>query len=472
MSQTISAQHAEGNNFFRSKKYFDACKCYQLAIEEIPPENKVVLSTIYTNLSAAQLQIEKYAESIESATKAIELNPQNVKAYYRRGQALGCTLDWKDSYNDFLSAAKIQPKEKFWRDQMEFAKKQLLMKGYREAMSNDDDNLVITVPEDEPTQQVQLPEFTLDYVRQLMTDLFNNKLPPTRVVTHMISLMKDMNQQMANIVDLTQPGHIRIVGDTHGQYQDLLNIFKQFGEPSTDNPYLFNGDYVDRGSMGVEILLTLFAWKLYNPKCVYMNRGNHETMTMNSLYGFSRECTSKYNSNIYKQFSDFFNYLPLGHIINGKTLVIHGGLFRDQSITIKDINGMDRFSQPPETGPLNDILWSDPMEENGFAPSPRGVTSTFGPDVTEQFLQKNNLDLLIRSHQVQENGYGVMHNGKCITIFSAPNYIGQMDNKGAVVLMEYNEDLSLKDYKFQQFEAQPIPENYRPMKYANIPAFY
>lgn len=469
MAKILNCHHAEGNNYFRNKNYFEACRSYQRAIEEIPESDKTTLSIVYTNLSASQLQIEKVSEAIESATKAIELNPQNVKGYYRRGQALASTLDWKGCYDDFLEAAKIQRSEKFWRDQMEFAKKQYTMKCYREAMSSDnDDNKII--PE-EDTTVVEIPEFNIEYARSLMGELFNHKLPHPKVVKEMLSRMKDMNSKMANIVFLEQPGHIRIVGDTHGQFQDLLNIFKLFGEPSTENPYLFNGDYVDRGSMGIEILLTLFAWKLANPNCIYMNRGNHETIVMNASYGFSKECSSKYNSNMFTLFSDFFNYLPLGHVINKKCLVIHGGLLKDQNVTIDDINKMNRFGQPPETGPLNDILWSDPMEENGFAPSPRGVTSTFGPDVTEKFLKNNGLDLVIRSHQVQENGYCEMHNKKCITIFSAPNYIGQMGNKGAVILMNFNDDLTIKDYEYEQFDAQPIPNNYPPMKYASFGPF-
>ncbi|OHS98442.1 protein phsophatase-2A [Tritrichomonas foetus] len=193
---------------------------------------------------------------------------------------------------------------------------------------------------------------------------------------------------------------------------------------------------------------------------------------MNAMYGFERECTSKYSKTMFHTFSDFFNTMPLGHIINGKVLVVHGGLFSDQTVTIDSIQKMNRIGQPPESGPLNDILWSDPMEEKGLAPSPRGVTRTFGPDITEQFLERNNLELLIRSHQVQENGYGVMHGGKCITVFSAPNYIGQMGNRGAIVKLSFSDDLKLQKTEYEQFTAQPIPPNYMPMKYANLGSFF
>ena len=185
------------------------------------------------------------------------------------------------------------------------------------------------------------------------------------------------------------------------------------------------------------------------------------------MYGFENECKEKYSKAVFETFSKFFDTMPLGHILNDQVLVVHGGLFSDQTVDIAALQSKDRFGQPPESGPLNDILWSDPMEENGFAPSPRG-DGAFGPDVTQQFLDKNNLSLLIRSHQVQENGYGVMHNGKCITVFSAPNYIGQMGNKGAVVKLTFAEDGMLEKKEFEQFSAQPIPPKYPPMKYATL----
>lgn len=74
------------------------------------------------------------------------------------------------------------------------------------------------------------------------------------------------------------------------------------------------------------------------------------------------------------------------------------------------------------TGLMTELLWSDPMDEEGRAPSKRMTGLQFGPDVTKQFLDFNNLDLLIRSHEVRDGGYSIAHNGLCVTVFSAPNY--------------------------------------------------
>ena len=83
-----------------------------------------------------------------------------------------------------------------------------------------------------------------------------------------------------------------------------------------------------------------------------------------------------------------------------------------------------------------ELLWSDPGPEPGRQPSKRGVGVAFGPDVTKNFLRDNGLDLLVRSHEVKEEGYAVEHDGYCITVFSAPNYVDQMGNLGAFIRFE------------------------------------
>jgi serine/threonine-protein phosphatase 5 len=189
---------------------------------------------------------------------------------------------------------------------------------------------------------------------------------------------------------------------------------------------------------------------------------------LNAIYGFERECTSKYDQGIYEECAEFFNTLPLGHLINGEVFVVHGGLFSDPKMTIRKFQSVNRFRQPPEEGPFNDLLWSDPMDHRGLAASPRGTTKLFGPDVTEKFLQDNQISLIIRSHQIQDGGYALHHGGKCVTVFSAPNYIEQVGNKGAVCHITFVKDGSLKPPKFTQFVAQPVPPKYRAMKYASL----
>ncbi|WAR19748.1 PPP5-like protein [Mya arenaria] len=191
-----------------------------------------------------------------------------------------------------------------------------------------------------------------------------------------------------------------VCGDIHGQYYDLLNIFKINGMPSESNPYC---------------IFTLFSLKLLYPNHFFMARGNHESFTMNQMYGFEGEVKHKYTQKMAELFTEVFNWLPLCHCINEKILVMHGGLFKDETVTLDDIRKCDRNHQPPEQGVMCDLLWSDPQPQCGVSESKRGTGTQFGPDITKRFLQRNKLDYVIRSHEVKAQGYEVAHDGKCIT---------------------------------------------------------
>lgn len=275
MSEQAAIERAKGNVFFRENKIFEALRCYEAAVALCPQTEKKELSILYSNLSNAQLKVEKTNEALESAAKAIEYDETNTKAYYRQGLALQSSLDFKGAYDSFLAAAKLQPNVKFWREKMGEAKNALMGIKLREAMSSD--NLLEEKQierEESVINTSPIPEFTVEYARQLMDEMSQDKRPQPHIVLEMLRRMKEINLKMDNIVKLERKGLIRVVGDTHGQYQDFRHIFSMYGEPSSENPYLFNGDYVDRGSMGIEIVLSLFAWKLAIPDSIYMNRGN------------------------------------------------------------------------------------------------------------------------------------------------------------------------------------------------------
>lgn len=202
-----------------------------------------------------------------------------------------------------------------------------------------------------------------------------------------------------------------------GQYFDLMELFRLNGKPTDKHWYLFNGDFVDRGSWSTEIALLLYANKWLRPKNFFINRGNHETDDMNRAYGFEGECKHKYNERIFKLFSESFSALPLATLIGHKFLVLHGGLFSDDNVTLNDIRKLDRHKQrqPGQAGLMMEMLWTDPQKEPGRGPSKRGVGMQFGPDITKRFCDKNGLEAVIRSHEVRMEGYEEEHNGKCIT---------------------------------------------------------
>ena len=272
-----------------------------------------------------------------------------------------------------------------------------------------------------------------------------------------------------------EEGHFTICGDTHGQFYDLLHIFEVGGFPSKENPYLFNGDFVDRGSFSFENVITLLAIKLACPDGLYMLRGNHETKNMNKLYGFEGEVIFKYDSAVMNQFSTVFNWLPIAAVISNNNsasplsvFVVHGGLTTHAApdgvgvgaLHLSEIETITRGREPPESGYIADLLWSDPHILPGRSFSKRGLGFSFGPDYTAAFLKKNKLEYLIRSHEVRDEGYSLEHDGKCITIFSAPNYCDQLGNKGAYV--RFGEAMIPQ---FTKFECSPHP-NIPPMRYA------
>lgn len=180
-------------------------------------------------------------------------------------------------------------------------------------------------------------------------------------------------------------------GDVHGQYYDLMNIFKINGNPSEENPYLFNGDFIDRGSFSVEVIMLMLAWKVCFPQHFFMSRGNHEAKQLNKMYGFEGEVKAKYDVKTYDLFSQLFCHLPLGHVINRKVMVCHGGLYSKDGIKLRQIADVHRKREPGDEGIMVETLWSDPCDMNGRHPSKRGVGVMFGPDVAARFLDDNGL---------------------------------------------------------------------------------
>ena len=238
------------------------------------------------------------------------------------------------------------------------------------------------------------------------------------------------------LLELKAP--IKICGDIHGQFYDLLRLFEFCGYPPK-NKFLFLGDYVDRGKQSIETICLLFAFKIKYPNSLFMLRGNHESSQINRIYGFYDECKRRYNIGIWKLFGDIFNHLPISAIIDKKIFCIHWGL----SPSLKSINQIKEMKRPfeiPESGLLCDLLWSDPIEKTkGWKENDRGISFVFGKDVVLEFLKKFNFELICRAHQVVENGYQFFANRSLITIFSAPNYCGEFDNAGAIM----NVDISL-----------------------------
>eukprot|EP00270_Netrium_digitus_P000145 TRINITY_DN10163_c0_g1_i1.p1 TRINITY_DN10163_c0_g1~~TRINITY_DN10163_c0_g1_i1.p1 ORF type:complete len:491 (-),score=96.34 TRINITY_DN10163_c0_g1_i1:178-1650(-) len=477
MVETVNLQRAEelkklANQAFQEHKFIKAVELYTEAVE-VSPKNAV----LWANRAFAHCKLEEYASAVEDATKAIEFDSGYVKGFYRRGTAYLAMGKFKDALKDFRQASKISPRDPDARKKVQECEKAVRDEAFRNAIAHPDFSgpygvkEVIVDPSDIEVEAsydgARLEgdnRVTLDFCKKLMEDFRNQKKLHRKYAFQILLQIRDYFKSQPTLVDVTIPDkkHFTVCGDIHGQFYDLLNIFSLNGLPSDDNPYLFNGDFVDRGSFSVECIFTLFAFKCLYPNGLFLSRGNHESKSMNKIYGFEGEVKSKFNETMVDLFTEVFCCLPLAHVLNGRVFVVHGGLFSKDGVTLDDIRGIHRFQEPPEEGLMCELLWSDPQPGRGRLPSKRGVGVAFGYDVTHKFLKENNLDLVVRSHEVKDEGYEEEHDGKCITVFSAPNYCDQMGNKGAFVKFE------APDMKpvFTKFSAVSHP-SVRPMAYAS-----
>lgn len=235
------------------------------------------------------------------------------------------------------------------------------------------------------------------------------------------------------LLELEAP--IKICGDVHGQYYDLLRLFEYGGFPPESN-YLFLGDYVDRGKQSLETICLLLAYKIKYPENFFVLRGNHECASINRIYGFYDECKRRFGIKLWKTFTDCFNCLPCAAVIDEKIFCMHGGLSPELT-SLDQVKRIVRPTDVPDTGLLCDLLWSDPDKDiDGWGENDRGVSFTFGEDIVAQFLHKHDLDLICRAHQVVEDGYEFFARRQLVTLFSAPNYCGEFDNAGAMMSVD------------------------------------
>ncbi|GLD93968.1 hypothetical protein PINS_up002573 [Pythium insidiosum] len=237
------------------------------------------------------------------------------------------------------------------------------------------------------------------------------------------------------LLELEAP--IKICGDIHGQYFDLLRLFEYGGFPPDAN-YLFLGDYVDRGKQSLETICLLLAFKIKYPENFFILRGNHECASINRIYGFYDECKRRYSIKIWKTFTDCFNCLPVAAVVDEKIFCMHGGLSPELS-QMEQIKLLLRPTDVPDSGLLSDLLWADPDKDiMGWGENDRGISFTFGADIVRQFLKRHDLDLICRAHQVVEDGYEFFAKRQLVTLFSAPNYCGEFDNAGAMMSVDEN----------------------------------
>lgn len=279
---------------------------------------------------------------------------------------------------------------------------------------------------------------------------------------HIIALTlacQDIVKKQPTVINVTPP--VKVFGDIHGQYDDLMRFFQYWKEPNDscngdilNTDYIFIGDYVDRGSFSLEVICLLMALKIKFPDKIWLLRGNHEDSLVNETFGFLEECKYRLKVDslqlkVYETMNLFFEYLPLAAIISDEIICLHGGVGQNlESIDIlRDIKRpltVVHEANSKIEQIVMDVLWSDPTESDdikGIQPnqsrdgSRYGNIVRYGPDIVQKFLDRNKLKMLIRAHECVMDGFERFCHGRLITIFSATDYCGRFKNAGAMLLI-------------------------------------
>lgn len=386
--EQADALKEEGNKLLAQCRYAAAVEKYTAAIEL--RENAIY----YANRAQAYIKMDFHGLAIDDANAAIRCDPKYVKAYYRRGSANFALGKPKLALKDFKAVYNIKPNDKDAAKKVALCDKVIKANMFSQAIECNYDNAVA------PTMDhtaIEVPDsykgprlnddgvVTKEFVMELMEYFKDQKSLHKRYVLQIMAKYKDIVESTPSLIHIQLPKHsessstgaedtrfknlcdendnrrrITVCGDTHGQYFDLCNIFRIGGLPSVNNPYLFNGDYVDRGSFSFENVFTLMCWKCVHPNCIYMLRGNHETKNMNKIYGFEGEVLHKYDKVVMGAFTHIFNNMPISACIQNTVFVTHGGLSTANhgAVTLEEISKIQRNREPTDAGLMSDLMWA------------------------------------------------------------------------------------------------------------------
>ncbi|KAK2946584.1 putative Serine/threonine-protein phosphatase [Blattamonas nauphoetae] len=326
------------------------------------------------------------------------------------------------------------------------------------------------------------PEFNVKRILQTLLSSANDStichsVIPEHLIFQLISTTESILKQQPVVIDLA--GNIKICGDVHAQFLDVVNLFKRFGSPDREN-YLFLGDIVDRGPQSIETICVLFCYKILFPENFFFIRGNHECASMNATFGFLEECLQFYSRSLWEAFNNCFSYMPIAAVIDDQILCVHGGI-SGETTSLETIRAIERPYSELTSALVRDLLWNDPhpsmmtkepsisqnhqltvpdcaddtvqLTEPPQPPplfsrnSQRGSSFYFSEQALDIFLTENNLQLLVRAHQTVARGFAVSTNLKCVTMFSAPNYAGVCTNRGGVMTINTGMHCSFKTFK-------------------------
>jgi len=239
-----------------------------------------------------------------------------------------------------------------------------------------------------------------------------------------------------------------VIGDIHGDLDTLVEILRYIDLDSAvkeDTVVIFLGDYVDRGDKQLETLLFISRLKaLYGERVVTL-RGNHEPPDSLPVYPHDYPYTLRARfggayERVYSLSKRIFDLLPYAAVYRGAAAFLHGGVPVFSTMECwEDVRCILNAEESERT--LEEILWNDPTEDPDieYAPSPRGAGYLWGERITEEFLRKAGVKVVIRGHEAVWEGYKLNHSSRVITVFSrkGPPYYNAYASALKVNLKEY-----------------------------------
>ena len=300
-----------------------------------------------------------------------------------------------------------------------------------------------------------LEEVNPNLNRQVENLFFPNKDVAINYMKMVANKAEEIFTKESRVLSLTSPCYI--FGDIHGNLKDLLIYSQNIWKTSpfvNQSKFLFLGDYVDRGSYGVECIIYLFCMKILAPNNFFLLRGNHEVREIQEQFSFQRECDTRYNDELWEIINMAFDRLPLVAIMDEKVFCAHGGI----PVSVNTIAQIRSITSPLDNPLLQsieawEILWNDPiskvdfdrlsafeqnfsLQTNGFSRNiKRGTAMMYTDLAVQQFLKRNHLDQVIRAHEVFEEGFCLHLQGEVLTVFSSSKYV-DLNNRSGILFLD------------------------------------
>lgn len=270
-----------------------------------------------------------------------------------------------------------------------------------------------------------------DYTRGLVDNVLSDYSHLEEFVSSVAKdvLQKELSVFGGPIITKESGKTFFIVGDIHGDLETLKKILAKLNVDLIREggvEVVFLGDYVDRGPEQLECLLSVLALKREFPDRVTLLRGNHEPPphllpiphdfphVLKRLYGYAK------GSEIYQKFLELFDYMPLVLHVKNAFVALHGGLptqnYNSEVSFAEYFLGSEKSDRMKL---MEEILWNDPVDLNvERSPSPRGAGYLFGTPVTQWFMKRFKIRLIVRGHEPSYEGFKLNHKGRVVTLFS------------------------------------------------------